>query len=344
LTKADRSVRFKALALCGAWGLLLWIVYFFVPGNLPHTATGPYVIRDVVAFAISFLGAPIANIVPSMALPAGLLSAVLALAYLVRCYKEKTLGPEQSVSAAVCIFILAIAAAAGIGRDNLGLAGATESRFATPALVLWVALLIAYWPRVVRTKIGWLATPCVAVFGLLSHAWYPYDYTALPSIKSNAETAILAGVKDAKMLSPIGSVDRIWNLRPFVLRNGLSPFSGRAAQPIGRQLEEVSEGVVESCRGHLDTSEPVAGNKGHRVSGWAVLSDGTTPDFVLLVQQGAVTGLGRFVVNRPDVLASNNGAKTSMVGFAGYVKEMGSPVQGYLLIRGFVCRLAGEIR
>jgi hypothetical protein len=64
---------------------------------------------------------------------------------------------------------------------------------------------------------------------------------------------------------------------------------------------------------------------------------------VLLVQRELVVGIGRFVQDRPDVLAGNRGATVRKVGFVGVVRDLDAPVRAYVPERGRACPIAGEV-
>jgi len=324
--------------------VLMAAFYLWGPGWKPPSSGVLISIRDQALFAISFLGSPFAAIAPPLVLPAGVIAIGLSILLIVRYAKVAAPRADQTIAVASCGFILAIAAAAALTRVSLGIAGATESRFVTPAVFLWAGLLVGFWP-LLPARSAALCAVSVGVYSLLSHLWLPYNYYPLWDIKANAETAYVAGVKDAGGLAPFGSVERIWAARPFVLRHGLAPFSSAASQAVGRRLSEVYEIGSATCRGHLDPDlEAVAGSEGFRLHGWALSDDGRAPAVVVLAQDNVVVGIGRFLQDRPDVMASNNGAKELKVGFIGVVPDLISPVRAYIAARGMACPIPGEVR
>jgi hypothetical protein len=330
------------IATSGAGMTLFYIVG---PGWNPASTYTIASLRDLIIFALSFLGSPFAAIAPGMVVPAGAVAAGLAAGLVIFWLKRPPAHTDQTMMAGMCLFLGAIAFTAAITRSYLGLEGATESRFVTPAIMLYAALLIGLWPKI-HPSLAMLSATGVAAYSILSHIWLPYDYDPLVQIKLNAEIAYVAGVKDREPLSRVGNLEREWQVRPFVLRHGLQPFASPESRSIGHHLAEFFVVAPGLCRGNLDNDVvSITGDEGgYRLAGWALSDNGRAPPAVLLVQDGIVRGIGRFVQDRPDVLSSVGGAAELRVGFAGYVRNLNEPVHAYAIARGTACRLSGEVR
>jgi hypothetical protein len=184
----------------------------------------------------------------------------------------------------------------------------------------------------------------VGAHSVLSHLWIGQNYGGHHDLKANAETAYVAGMKDAEALRWLRSAEQMWPARPFVLRHALAPFSSAVAQAVGRRLADVYEVRPELCAGQLDgLLQPIANNAGYRLYGWALADNGTAPAAVLLVQRDIVVGIGPFVQDRPDVLASKRGAAELKVGFVGVVRDLDVPIRAYVPDRGRACPIVGEV-
>jgi hypothetical protein len=318
--------------------------YVWGPGGRIPSSAALVSIRDQTLFAISFLGSPFVTMASTLVIPAGVIAIGLSILLIVRYRKIAAPRADQTIAVAICLFILAIAAAAALTRVSLGVVGATESRFVTPVIFLWAGLLVGFWPSL-TVRSAALCAASVGVYGLLSHVWLQYDYYPLHELKANGEVAYLAGVKDTARLSHFGVPERLWAARPFVIRYALAPFSSAVSQAVDRRLSEVYEVASAPCRGHLDPDlEAIPSNEGFALHGWALSDDGRAPTAVLLVQRDFVTGIGRFVEDRPDVMASDNGARELRVGFVGIVRNLDSPVRAYVAARGAACPLPGEVK
>ena len=82
-----------------------------------------------------------------------------------------------------------------------------------------------------------------------------------------------------------------------------------------------------------------------RVSGWAWdTNSGSVPRTALLVADGIVTGIGRFIIARPDVVAATPDV-TLKSGFVGYVPRGVTNVTAYVLDRdeSSACRIPGDL-
>lgn len=337
-----RAGRAGLLAIAGVT-VLMAAFYVWGPGGRLQSSAALVSMPGQGLFALSFLGSPLAAIAPQLVIPAGVIATGLSVLLIVRYTKIATPRLDETVAVAICLFVPTIAAAAAVSRISLGMADATESRFVTPALFLWCGLLVGFWPFLTHRSAA-LCALAVAAYSLLSHLWLPYDYLPLRDLKANGEIAYVAGVKDANRLSVLGNLDRIWAVRPFLLRHGLAPFSTAVSQAVGRRLSDVYQPMPALCLGQLDgVLEPVEGNEGYRLYGWALADNGRAPEAVLLVQHDVVVGMGRFVQDRSDVMASVDRAKELKVGFIGAVRDLSDPVKAYVVNRGRACPLGGEV-
>lgn len=141
----------RPLALLGAWALLMWGVYFYGFTGFSHGPAAPPIglperLLAIGAYTLCYLGGPLAA---GLELPttahawlAGVAGAVLLgltgflalkVAYRDRC-------TPALVLVLTILFVLASAGATAVGRSSLGFS--FTSRYATPALVAWLCLLL----------------------------------------------------------------------------------------------------------------------------------------------------------------------------------------------------------
>src|SRR4051812_36998239 len=154
---------------------LMAAFYLWGPGWKPPSSAALVSIRDQTLFAISFLGSPLAAIASPLVIPAGVTAIALSILLTVRYRKIAAPRVDQTVAVAICLFILPIAAAAALTRVSFGIAGATESRFVTPAIFLWAGLLVGFWPLLAARSAA-LCAVLVGIYALLSHLWLQYNY------------------------------------------------------------------------------------------------------------------------------------------------------------------------
>ncbi len=112
----------------------------------PHAA-------DLVQYTLVYLGAPVFKITrghAGIAALAGLVLALSALGFLWLACRSKV---RDVLGAALALFILYVAATAlltAFGRHTYGVAQAASSRYQTPVLMAWAALLILLAPWLMR--------------------------------------------------------------------------------------------------------------------------------------------------------------------------------------------------
>jgi hypothetical protein len=348
-----RRVGRRALATILIAGTLVALFYWFGPGGRPRSLPPSHVMVDqVVWFAIAFLGSPFAGFAPALAIPAGAVSVILSAVCLWHFLRDDRSSTRRLTGHGLILLMLAIAISGSISRAQLGVEAAVESRYATPALMLYVGIMLSLWPnrvigagRRVFAATGLIAI-VIAAYGVVSHWFLQYNYLPLPEIKSNAETAFVAGVKDESRLKPVGPADHVMAQRPYLLRHGLSVFLSASARSLDHRLTEVFSLAPGECTGHFDTDVETIPGQGYRLSGWAITPEGGAFTEVVLVDNEVVRGIGRFVVDRPDVIAAVKEAKHLRVGFAGYVRPSQGPVRAYVLTHNktAACLLDGEVK
>lgn len=237
---------------------------------------------------------------------------------------------ENTLALALLFFILYIGGTAlgtAGGRLIFGLDQAFASRYTTPTLMAWAALLILYSPSVLaalRTKSAMVLLPLaglalpMAVFQL--GAMQP-DYAKVFQQKM-AALALDLQVKDEKQIKTIFPDPR----RALVIAKeasarNLSIFGDYPFRDIREQLGlTVQQQPLPVCQGHLDAAEEIDGEgRLIHVYGWMFNVAGKNyPDVIrFLGSQGKVVGYGLTGQPRPDLRAIDK--KAFRAGFQGYL-------------------------
>jgi hypothetical protein len=320
---------------------------------------------EVVSFFLAFLGGPWANITPDSVTIAGVVTLLLSTYALVGYWRRDRLCSHELVCAGLMALALGSAAVAALARLRFGIEAATESRYSTTVLMLYAAILVSFWPRVhadtgsagpyrpSNIQTGALALFVVGTlaYGVASHWKLPYDYSEFPNIKADAEVAYVADVQDPlpfNYVAPQPPLELAWQARGYALRHNLSVFSTIAAQSIGRPLTDVFTASDGRCIGHLDQLERIVAGAhgGFRVSGWAWdTNNRSAPRAAVLVENGIVKGIGRFITSRPDVVTAVPEVRNVKNGFVGYVPRGVAKVTAYVLDRNqtSICRIPGDL-
>lgn len=345
--------------------------YVYAPGSIlgvlgrTDYKLAPGRIGELAGFFLAFLGSPWASIAPDGVAIAGVITLLLSAYAMLEHWRRDRLRSYELVSAGLIVLALGSAAVVSLARLRFGIGAATESRYSTTVLMLYVAILVAFWPRFDRdaeadgsSRQNTIRTGALALFvfatlayGVAGHWKFSYDFSQFPDMKADAEVAYLANVQDPlpfQYVAPQPQLELSWQARPYVLRHHLSVFSTAEAQSIGRPLTDVFRASDDQCIGRLDQVERVisGSNGGFRVSGWAWdTSHRSVPRTALLVEDGIVKGIGRFIKARPDVVTAVPEVRAVKNGFAGYVPRRVAKVTAYVLHRdqASVCRIPGEL-
>jgi len=350
-------------------GQILGRSYHKIPANM---------LLDVVTFFFAFLGGPWATIVPGGASVAGLVTLLLAVYALVTNWRRGGLRSYETVATGMIVLVLVSAAAAALGRVEIGIA--TDSRYSTAVLMLYAGIIVSFWPRLsgyheparpcgpgVQPRCRNLAIPVFLVLGTLaygaaSHWRLPYEVSELPNIKANAEVAYVGNVQDPDAIKPVAMgtgyvgvpdprayaaliTEHAWRSRRYLLRHNFSVFSTVVGRSIDRPLSDVFTVSERPCLGQLDKVERTipGAHGGFRITGSAWDSDERSgAPAVVFVEDGVVKGIGRFIMDRS---APKPEAREVRRGFVGYVPHGVTMVTAYTLNRNqtSACRIPGDL-
>lgn len=249
--------------------------------------------------------------------------------------------PAQfSLQLALLTFLLYIGGTAlgtGTGRLIFGVAQATTSRYTTPALMAWSALLVLYAPMVAK-GMHRNSLRYVMPFALLIFLLMPQQLLGLDSQKAMlferkiAALAIESGIRDQLQISviypevewPIMRAKEAFAKKMSVFGD---PVYRDAINLIGTKQ---SNTPLLPCQGSVDETHEIQGESRYvRIQGWIFQPDQKkVPQPVhILDQDGLVVGYALTGQPRPDVKASID-PKAKLSGFKGYLfaEKSGAPI------------------
>jgi hypothetical protein len=357
-----------ALAVAAALvGIGFVATHVTVPG---HSSTGDALRQPwrVAIYLATYIGSGPARVL-SIPSPGGvpiLASAVigatgLALAAFLglRALRmRQRVAPGEWVLLGLIGFILLSAAATAAGRFTLGYDQATSSRYGTPGLLFWCALLLWAWilagrhsPR--RTLTTGAAIAAVAVLIAAQQSRLLRELERYVVQRYGAETALVAGVDDEAAFRLIHPVPEIVRRAAERLRaERLSVFAPAYVDWMGRPLNGTVHLLApERCVGFLDnaTIQGVGAGRFASAHGWAWdTEERRRITRVLLADEtGHIVGFGRGPLRRSDVPRGTGGSvPDQLVGWAGHAAAApGATLRAFALISpDSVCALRGEIQ
>lgn len=305
----------------------------------------------ILYYALAYLGGPFGGALAELGGPdlrlagrdaaqlgvligAGGLAAALFAAWFV--LRRRPARPARVALLLVAGVVVAAAVLTALGRFQLGAPQALSSRYATPVLLFWTALLALYWsfaravPRAVwrdRARIV-LALCTVAAIALLL-AGRPGWVRLAEGQAYRTDTAlgaVVAGVDHTEALVLVHPSAQTVLRQAAVLRElGISVFAGRRERLIGEPVSELGPVTgPQACAGVIDAA-PRFGDPGPhagwRLTGWAWdLAAGRAPEYVVFAADGEVRGVAPIGQDRPDVVNAVDAVTDARVGFSGYAR------------------------
>ena len=352
--------------LLAFWTLasLVWLVYFadvqFDPA-LPRPWDTMHQLLPVLQYMAVYLGNPISPAWRECAILVGLLgmssTLLLALSFVFdRTHRIFNSHALQTLLAIV-VFVLLTTLITALGRIEFGAEQAMASRYATPALIFWIAtcallLSIRVKSRLILIGIRQIGAAIIlsVIFSALT---FQLKFSEIEQqfrlTRLAAAASLLSNVYDKSVLEEIHPhPPQIMSVVDALREDRLSLFSMEIADLIGRSLEQsLSITPRDQCAGHIDQVTGFASDRdGFRLRGWAIDKTIDKPaDQIILVSKGLIRGVAFSGVERKDVEKHYPGIKRS--GWFGYVRVTpGATVQAYALIHDnqSACLLNGRYR
>ena len=240
----------------------------------------------------------------------GTLGLLLAVAAACRVGAGQSRDPASTKLLALAGFVVASAAATAYGRIGLGLEQASESRYATPAMLFWCAILLFWVPVVVGSRRRRLAAAGLgAVMTLLAAAALAAEATAWPALADRSTAlrqvadSLVSGLYDADAAGTYENTapDDIAALVPFLREHRLAAFADPDVAALGRPLSVLGS-VADACQGSVAArADPALGLRGVRLDGTARDgAAGRVPVRIVVTDAaGTVVGFGSTALSRP---------------------------------------------
>ncbi len=331
----------RRVALLGVLSCLCVGLYFHgyvAPGA--HGSLGQ-ALRDnpggLVHYVLLYLGGPFFYFWPQggpVARNVALLSgAFFVLSSVALAWRIVPRARENTLSLALLTFILYIGGSAlgtAGGRLIFGVEQALSSRYMTPALMAWSALLIVGLSRFDATSLVrrhvWIFLLLILA-AMLPRQWHALEVSAKRNVNQERWTGALAlemRVRDEAQIGQVfPDVTYVLALTQEPVERNLAVFGRAPLKDLGQTLDGAFPPVApRACNGHLDTVQPVKGDARFiRVVGWFHdLERRVTPRAIRFVD-ARHTGVGAALTGhlRPDVAqVIDPGALRA--GFNGYVR------------------------
>jgi hypothetical protein len=359
----------RRCAVLALLAVVTLVVYFHnyqqSPGHIPFLTVVHDSALPLLTYMLQYLGSPFYFLTGSsgagkvLALLGGVLLVVACLHQAVRWYR----GRGDTLLLALLFFLAYIGATAtgtASGRLHVGSGEAFSSRYTTPALMAWAAVLLLYAPALLaaarasrrRATQLTLLLLLVAVPMLALQASALRSRAELGFEKNIAALALELGIADqpqvghvfpsALAILPIVERARAQQLSVF----GMAPWRGLHAS-MGQPAAPSAPAALPPCQGSLDEVAPVEGDANYlRVAGWLRNPDGATvPARVRFIDvDGKLAGIALTGRIRPDVAAAV-GKGALHAGFQGYVlaSEAGAALSLQADVASGACALPVQI-
>ncbi len=326
--------RVGLLAALSVTTILLYFHDYHAPA---HHSSLSQALRDnpigFVQYVLLYLGSPFYHLhVGQLSKPtaqiAGLALVSGAAWFTVQALRKPK---EMSLQLALLFFLAYIGGTAlgtAGGRLIFGVDQALSSRYTTPALMAWSALLV-------------LCAPYILAAMRAGDMKFPFAFAALGLLMTNTQSLALQPQDDELFERKIAALalelqikdqTEIKRIYPYVEQ--LMPNAGQASErnlsvfgmyPFREAFEQLSGSVrqrnLPPCQGYLDSVEAIAEDSRFvRINGWIFNpgSDTGTQAIRIVNQQGQTVGYALVGKSRTDV-AKAVGAKAEKSGYRGYL-------------------------
>jgi hypothetical protein len=318
---------FAALCVIGAIATAMWFHnYAIVPRDKPQIA-------NFLFFIVTFLGAPFQDALQSetAGLVGGCVFLGASLLLTVRWMNERPRSPMFLALLAFLAYTGASAAMVSWGRAAFNRNAAISTRYATPALIAWCALMLAlaYALRKWRhARLLWIAVAVAAALFLRASQVVVLspNLPEVPQKRNLAGLALKLGIFDTEAIPRIypldspGQIDLIKRASAKAAEMRISIFADPAWSAAVDAIGADASRGFHACRGLVEGRRPVAGEDRYaRISGWAYdAAAKRVPPFVHIAADGKIVGVAVPGVLRRDVRRQHGGG-ARFSGFDGYV-------------------------
>jgi hypothetical protein len=282
---------------------------------------------ELAQYVICYLGNPVRHVSGLVAQIIGLVFIANSIFFAFKFYKQRKSSSLQLSLIAFIMYIGATAAITGGGRLGSGVEQAFSSRYSTPVLMAWSALLVIYAPIIsegLRKKFAPFAFLLMLVLtSLLPKQRHVFDKNEGVFESKIAALALEIGVRDEVQLKRLyPEVDHLISFAKVPIERNLSIFGNPLIKDV-RQLIGSVETVkfATKCIGNLEEITAIDGEENYvKIEGWVLDSDSeSVPKIIHVVgENNKIIGYALVGKKRTDIKKSvNNQAKFS--GFKGYL-------------------------
>lgn len=328
----QRPARIVILAMATAVTLLAYFAtYQSPPGHGAFATTLTTMPFRLVRYVLRYLGAPVYHLMGggelarSAAVAAGaLLCGLVAW----RAWKILPRAMHHKPSIAVLAYLaylLATAVATAGGRAMFGADQALSSRYATPALMAWVAVAILYAPALLSTTArrahatGRVALAALAGLGVAqTHAVLTHHGTVFE--REVAALALAMPVLDTVQIKKVfPAVEFVQNTAQQAAARGISIFAQRPYRDASARMGSTQLlGMFPTCKAAITHLDALADDPAHvKVTGWIEHAANVTLNASSLAN--ADKRIAGWVMIDPatrSLSADNASTRASFVGYA----------------------------
>jgi hypothetical protein len=323
------------------------------PGYHANPIVSLFHARTVIHFVFAYIGAPFAhgreNVATIIGMFGLLLLAIVVINSAIAFRRNQSLfrTPVGTAYVALLLFVLFIVFADGLtalGRINFGIEQALSSRYATPALMFWAALVSIYLvqpyminsivSRWIRLGGALLGLALAAKVAMAQQQYYPIARN-LHAEKFKAAIAYVVGLRTHP------AIISIYNILPALEEGHLdapmqrlradhkSIFAQEWPFKLGAPLSQWKSEHREGCLGYIDDRAIVIDKNAQaegtpiaEVRGWAwdkVREE--APDLVVFTNdRDIIVGFAGLGAARPDVQHAQSSVTTEYAGWEGFVR------------------------
>jgi hypothetical protein len=317
-----------------AFGSLALTVLYFVGYSrsevsiLNVLATEPF---QVAQFFLRFIGAPAFHVSGSTWLGtlAGLVVLALTLSLVVSTYRNRASTPSAFTLSLFALYVLAFGFLTAAGRVPFGVDTAFSSRYATPAIALWLVLGVLLWVKLhglfLRYPIRIIGVAAIVILipASLQGPAVLGDTSQFHSNRNLAAVALSLDVADPDAVryvypDPARAVELTQQIRALGITSlGRPPFSSMRST-LGQVAPEQPE---VSCQTSIDLFEPSVSQEFARIAGTSRVVAGAKQSSLAQIIDGQNQIVGFVSLGTSDTFAARNGLVPA-VGFeivSGYV-------------------------
>lgn len=356
LVSGARKSTLLSIAVAGGAAVAVYLAGYETPAHHAPPLASLQQPDQMLMYLVTYLGNPLQSLGHGFAKAAGALALAYMFAAGIQLWREQNPIRSRLVLAGVGLFVALSGAMTAVGRLPFGVDQALEGRYATPAVIFWLAtigLLVtrSHHNPVSRVAVALASGTLIAAVAVAQVGAYQdrYDYLAT---RAPAFTALASGVEDQKAIGRVSSI--AWpDLKPRVeglRRLNKRPFSGVPGEVVGRRLDDFAPVKTRTCEGEVTSATPLpAGVDQLSAFGWVWDSNSqSTPTWILLVNPATqtVAGLGRSGFPRPHVPKHFDHIRDGYTGWYGHAVGDRYQLQAFALLDDgrSVCRIKSLVK